>query len=709
MSEKRSARVGVDIGGTFTDLVLVDDTAGRMYSSKVLTTPENPANAVLHGIGKLLTESEVVPSEVMNVVHGTTLATNAIIERKGAKTALLTTKGFRDVLETARELRYDLYDTSIEFPKPLVPRRHRVGVSERTRYDGQILESLDQQEIGEVIERLETSGITSLAVCFLHSYANPMNERSARSLIKALAPKIRVSLSSDVLPEVGEYGRVSTTVANAYVQPLIEEYLDEIVRSLTERGIRSGFYVMGSTGGALSVEMAKQFPVKLVESGPAAGVSVASYFAQLGQRPNTLALDMGGTTAKICVIEGGQPTMTTEFEVARVRRFQKGSGLLLKVPAVDLMEIGAGGGSIAKVNELGLLAVGPESAGAAPGPACYARGGKDATVTDADLVLGYLNPDFFLGGEMRLDAAEAKTAIDRSVGLPLEMDTVEAALSIHQIVNENMANAAAVYAAEKGIDLRDFTLFAFGGAAPAHACDVARRLGIRSVVVPFAAGVLSALGCLVSPLAFDFVIGYMSQLRKVDWSRVNKTFDELETRGRQLLTDGGIASGITVTRAADMRYLGQRYEVTVVLPSSGPLAPAQLDEISTLFYETYRRQFGREIREVPIETVQWRLTVSGPRPSVRIEQDNDGDGRQTRASTPKGRRNVFLTESNAYVDCPVYDRYALKHGEGHRGPAVIEDRESTTIVPVASSFVTDDLRHLVITLDSVGGTSGGTT
>lgn len=688
-------RIGVDIGGTFTDLVLMDDRRGRMFSSKVLTTPESPAAGVVEGVLKVLKLAGAPAQTVRSVVHGTTLATNAIIERKGARTALLTTNGFRDILETGKELRYDLYDLFIEFPKPLVPRRHRIGIKERTRYDGVILDAVDPAEVRAVASRLREEGIESIAVCFLHSYANPENERAVKDAIRMAEPGIRVSASADVLPEVGEYGRVSTTVANAYVQPLVERYLDDLVAQLEAREVNCGFYVMSSAGGSLSVDMAKDFPVKLVESGPAAGVSIASYLAGSRKRPNTLALDMGGTTAKICIIEDGQPTRTTEFEVARLRRFQRGSGLLLKTPAVDLIEIGAGGGSIASIDELGLLAVGPESAGAAPGPACYGRGGDHPTVTDADLVLGYLNPANFLGGEMRLDVASARAALDQWVGRPLKMNTEDAARSVVEVVNDNMANAASVYAAEKGIDLRDFTLFAFGGAAPAHACDVARRLGVRSVVVPAAAGVLSALGCLVSPLSFDFVVGYMHELRTADWSRVNAMFADLERRGSALLAAAGISQGLSIVRAADMRYLGQRYEVTVPLPL-GTLGEDHFEEISTRFYDTYRRQFGREIRDVPIEAVQWRLTVSAPRPVIELQ--GGAERRAPEKGRPRRTRPVFFVEEGRYLDCNVYQRTDLTPGLRLDGPAIVEDRESTTVVPPSTRVDVDDLMHLVIDL-----------
>jgi len=687
--------IGVDIGGTFTDVILINEKEGTIFSSKVLTTPGKPAKAVLDAVAQVLDQAQASHADVRTMVHGTTLATNAIIERKGAKTALLATRGFRDTLETGTELRYDMHDLFIEFPKPIVPRSRRIGVEERTKFNGKILTEVKESTLQSDIRALLEDGVEAIAVCFLHSYANSANEEVAARVIRALKPGVSISLSSSVLPEIGEYGRVSTTAANAYVQPLMARYLTELSESLTERGARGAFFVMSSSGGTLSLDLARKYPVRLVESGPAAGVSIAAHFARQLKIPNILAFDMGGTTAKISLIHNGEPTRTTELEVARVRRFQKGSGLLLKAPAVDLIEIGAGGGSIARVDELGLLAVGPESASADPGPACYGRGGKAPTVTDADLMLGYFNADYFLGGKMKLQPALAAQAIEANVGERLRSSGTRAALSIYEVVNDNMANAASVYAAEQGIDLRDFTMLAFGGAAPAHVCDVARRLGIRDVRIPFAAGVLSALGCLASPVSFDFVFGYLRELGLVDWASVNARYTALEKEGRQYLAEAGIVDGVVVRCAADMRYLSQRYEVTVPLPA-GKLGPELLDQIHDDFYAAYRQHYGREIREVPVETASWRLTVSGPLPS--LPSTWPGHGKTTAEVKPKGRRAVTFPETGAVADCPVYERGHLYPCASITGPAIVEDHESTTVVPPGATVGVDDLRMLVITL-----------
>ena len=692
---ERTISIGVDIGGTFTDVVLIEQGTRTVVSSKVLTTPSKPEQAVLDAIDAVLSRSTHGYDAVRTYVHGTTLATNAIIERKGARTGLLTTQGFRDSLETASELRYELYDPFIEFPEPLIPRYLRFGVAERTQFDGVILSPTDTDAVDGAIDDMLAAGVESVAVCFLHAYANPANELAAAKAIAAAHPDLSVSLSSRVLPEIGEYARTSTTAANAYVRPLVARYLTDLVQMLLERGSKGAFFVMSSSGGTLSLELAREFPVRLVESGPAAGVSIAAHYATELDKPNLLSFDMGGTTAKISLVRGGVPTRTNELEVARVRRFHKGSGILLKAPAIDLIEIGAGGGSIARVDALGLLAVGPHSAGADPGPVCYGRGGTAPTVTDADLVLGYLDADHFLGGTMRLDREQALAAIEQHIGRPLGLDALAAARSVFSVVNDSMANAAAVYAAEQGIDLRDYTLLAFGGAAPTHAWDVARRLGINEVRVPFAAGVLSALGCLASPVSFDFVVGYMRELAQVNWAYINARFVALEAEGRELLTQAGIAEGIAVSFSADMRYFGQRYEVNVALPI-GPLDETLLPTLHDAFYAAYRQHYGRDIREVPVETVSWRLNVSGPRPKLDVEWPSHA----VRGSVPvpKGEREVYFLDAQQSLPCPVYERVALAIGTQFVGPAVVEDHESTSIVPPGASATVDDAQMLVINL-----------
>lgn len=687
--------VGIDVGGTFTDVVLVDEERERIYSAKVLTTPSQPALGFLNAVEQVLDQAKVEHASIGKIVHGTTLATNAIIERKGARTALLTTSGFRDILETRNELKYDINDLFIEFPEPLIPRKWRVGITERTRFDGNVITEIKEDEVRDALARLADQDAEAVAVCFLHSYANSANEDVVES-VAAEFPGCYVSLSSQVLPEIGEYGRVSTVAANAYVQPLMDKYLSELSQALAGRGMHGAFYVMNSNGGTLSLELARKFPVRLVESGPAAGVSIAAHFARELGHPNLVAFDMGGTTAKISLISDGEPTRTTELEVAHVRRFQKGSGLLLKAPAVDLIEIGAGGGSIAAVNDFGLLNVGPESASSMPGPACYGRGGTSATVTDADLLLGYFNPDYFLGGKMKLHADKAAAAVERAVGKVLGVDAPRAALSIYEVVNDNMANAASVYASEHGIDLRGYAMLASGGAAPAHVCDVAKRLGIREVRVPMAAGVLSALGCLASPVSFDFVFGYMRELKGVDWVVINDRYAAQEKEGRDYLAEAGISEGIVVRQSVDMRYLGQRYEVNVPLPPR-PLGADLLDRLHSDFYAAYKQHYGRDIREVPVETVSWRLTVSSATP--RLPEIRAGSGEASSPVESKGRRQVLFAGQPSPIDTPVYRRDRLMPGARFPGPAIVEDLESTTVVPPGASVTVDALRMLVISLE----------
>ena len=698
MSTKRRLAIGVDIGGTFTDVVVVDNETRAIHSAKVLTTPHQPERAVLNAVDEMLVKTSALASAIRTIVHGTTLATNAIIERKGARVLLLTTGGFRDALETRTELRYDLYDLFIQFPEPLVPRRRRIGVSERTTYDGAILTALDAADVANALKMSEAEGIEAVAVCFLHSYANSINEKAARDAISSVNPSLPISLSSDVLPEIGEYGRVSTTVANAYVQPLIDRYLGALDDALGEKGSTGAFFIMGSNAGTLSLDVARQYPVRLVESGPAAGVSIAAHYARTLGTPRLLSFDMGGTTAKISLITEFKPTRTTDLEVARVSRFQKGSGLLLKAPAVDLIEIGAGGGSIAAVDELGLITVGPESAGSSPGPACYGQGGVMATVTDADVVLGYLNPEYFLGGKMRLDRGKSQDAIETALANRLGVSVERAASSIFEVVNDNMANAAGVYSAEQGIDLRQYELLAFGGAAPTHAWDVARRLGIGKVRIPFAAGVLSALGCLTSPMSFDFVFGYMRELDQVDWQHVNERYGELQVQGRRQLADAGIVDGVTVSFSADMRYYGQRYEVTVPL-SEDVLNEEGAEAIQGEFYKAYRDYYGREIADVPVETVSWRMNVSGPQPDLDISWS--GRDSNTSEIKQKSERLVVFPISEQPVNCAVYERSELPVRAEINGPAIIEDHESTTVVPQGATMIVDDERMLVLDISGV--------
>ncbi|HXJ81034.1 MAG TPA: hydantoinase/oxoprolinase family protein [Candidatus Methylomirabilis sp.] len=694
-SARRGSRIelGVDIGGTFTDVVLVR-SSGEVRTAKVLTTPRQPEQAVLEGIRKLLAEAAVPAAQVARLIHATTLATNAIVERKGSRTALVTTAGFRDVLEMRNELRYDLYDLFLDLPAAVVERALRLPVSERVRYDGKILKSPEPAELAAIAALLTAERVESVAVCLLHAYANGENEQRVAAALRAAAPELAVSLSSEVLPEIGEYGRFSTTALNAYVQPIVARYLERLSSALRGDGFSGMFTVMASSGGTLPLATAERFPVRLVESGPAAGVHAASAAGASLGLDRVLSLDIGGTTAKMCVIENGTPTWTTDFEVGRLSRFKRGSGLALKVPSVDLIEIGAGGGSIARVNSLGLIEVGPDSAGSDPGPACYGLGGRSATVTDADLVLGYLNPDNFLGGDMRLDVAAAEQVIAESIGAPLGLDPLAAAHAINAIVNENMANAARVYTAERGVDVRSFTLFAFGGAGPVHACGVAERLGIRSVVVPPAGGVLSAIGCVLAPMTFDLVRGFKCDLAGADFGRANALLDGMAVEGEELLRQAGFIRGVRVQASADMRFAGQRSEVNVPLPGAR-LTPSGAPALERRFRVVYRRRYGRDVPEVQPEFVNLRVAVHGPR-QLRGARLTIGTAASAASTPASSSRRMRFASGRAPTRCPAYDRAALTGGQRITGPAVVEDRDSTAVIPPRWSAVLDRRGYLVL-------------
>jgi N-methylhydantoinase A/oxoprolinase/acetone carboxylase beta subunit len=695
MSSRRGAgtgvTIGVDIGGTFTDLVLVAASGRPPTTHKVLTTSREPSEAVIRGVRDLVATQRLGLGDVTLLVHGTTLATNAIIERKGARTALLTTEGFRDVLQTGTELRYELYDLLIEFPEPLVPRERRVGIAERTDWSGTVRRSVDAAEVAAAVRALVEGGVESVAICFLHSYANPQNEEHAAAALRAAAPGLAVSLSSRVLPEIGEYGRASTTVANAYVQPIIARYVERLGTVFVADGYRGPLHIMTSNGGTMPAEQARELPVRLVESGPAAGLHAAVAYGRRLRRANLIAFDMGGTTAKVCLVRDGAPFWTTSFEAARVSRFRKGSGLPIRVPALDLLEIGAGGGSLARVDALGTLAVGPDSAGAEPGPACYGRGGEEPTVTDADLVLGALDPAAFLGGALRLAPERARDAIAKKIAEPLGLSPVEAAAGIVRVVTANMATALSIYAAEKGLDLRRFSLFAFGGAGPVHAAALAADVGITEVLVPPSAGVLSALGCAIAPLSFDNAASYKLVLDRVDCARANALLDGMEAEGRAALRSA-TADAPLIERSADMRYLGQRYEVNVPLPAR-PLVPRDLALLRRRFDELYGRQYGRDIRGVPVEAVTFRVRVAAPASRAGVPR---WPRPAATTAARRGHRPVYL--DSAWVRaCPVYDRYALPAGTRLRGPAIVEERESTTVVPREMRLEVDADLNLVLT------------
>jgi N-methylhydantoinase A len=686
-------RAGVDIGGTFTDLLLLDEHTGEMIIGKILTTPGDPSVAVIQGLQALLAERQLDPAAIAATIHGTTLITNAIIERKGAKTGLITTQGFRDALEIGREKRYDIYDIFLENPQPLVPRALRREVAERLDETGHVLMPLNRMEVLDLVQDLLGHGVEALAVVLLHSFRNPAHERIIREVIESEFPSLTLSLSSDVMPEIREFERTSTTVANVYVKPIAHRYLHKLRAEVQQLGFRGDLYIMLSNGGITTCETASEYPIRLIESGPAAGALAASFYSQLKGLDHVISFDMGGTTAKICVIDQGQPMVTTEFEVARVYRFKKGSGLPVKVPVIEMIEIGAGGGSIARIDELGLLKVGPDSAGADPGPACYGLGGGEPTVTDADLVLGYLDPEYFLGGKMRLDRARAEEAIRKQIAEPLGVDLTRAAWGIHHVVNENMANAARIHLVERGRDQRRYSLIAFGGAGPVHAYRVAEKLKLQHVICPPAAGVTSAFGFLVAPMAFDFVQTYLTTLRGIDFAHLNTIFAEMETRGRALLRQAGVPEdAITVTRSADMRYLHQGFEINVPVPP-GRLSADDTPRLQENFDHAYERMYKRLNPDVDVEGLNWRVIVTGPRPTIQLAP---AAGLQAPVEAArKGERQAFFPETSGYLECPVYDRYQLAPGMVLRGPAIIEERESTVVVGPGARVEVDAYQNVV--------------
>ncbi len=677
--------VGFDIGGTFTDFVLLDTATGSIRVHKCLTTPKDPALGVLAGLEELLRGAGVGAGEVGLLVHGTTLVTNAILEREGARVGLLATRGFRDVLEAGTEQRYDIYDLFLRFPEPLVPRALRREVDERMSRDGEVVVPLDVMGVRREVADLVDRGIEALAVCFLHAYRNPAHERAVAELVRREFPRLLVSLSHEVVPEIREYERASTTAANAYVQPLVARYLARLAGALDERGDRSRFYLMQSAGGMASPPMAMAFPVRLLESGPAGGGLASAFVGRLVGYRDVLSFDMGGTTAKACLIQNGAPDVGPRTEAARVHRFKRGSGLPIKAPVIDMIEVGAGGGSLARVDPLGLLKVGPDSAGADPGPACYGLGGTEPTVTDANLLLGYLDPGFFLGGRMRLAPAAAEAALAR-VGAPLRLAPLEAAWGIYTLVCENMAAAARVHIVEKGRDPRSFAMVAFGGAGPAHAARVARILGVREVIVPPASGAASALGFLVAPVSFEFVRSLPGVLEALDWGAVNGLLAELEARGRTLLTEAGVApEAVSVTRRAEMRLLGQVHDITVPLPPD-PLGPDALAPLTAAFEAEYVRLYSHLYRGSVIQAMNWRVLVSGPAPSLEVARL---EGVLATGPARKGSRPAYHAEAGGFLDTPVYDRYALRPGDRLEGPAIVEERESTTVVPPGDRLEVD--------------------
>ena len=667
-------RLGVDIGGTFTDVAL--EARGRRCSAKILTTPEAPERAVLDAIHAVLREAALAPLDMSIIIHGTTLATNAIIERKGAKTALLTTEGFRDTIEIRHENRFEQYDVNIDLPPPLVPRRRRFPVRERIDARGRVLMALDEAGVSSLADRLAAEGIESVAIGFLHSFTNPAHERRAGELVAERLPTVPVTLSSDVSPEMREYERFSTACANAYVQPLISRYLVNLETLLRREGFVCPLFLMLSGGGLTAVETAIRFPVRLVESGPAGGAIFAAEIARQCGLDKVLSYDMGGTTAKICLIDDLKPQTSRAFEVARIYRFKKGSGLPLRIPVIEMVEIGAGGGSIARVDRLKRITVGPDSSGADPGPACYGRGGTAPTVTDADLLLGRIDPTGFSGGRMALDRGAAETAMRREIAEPLALALELAALGTSEIVDENMANAARVHAIESGKDARGRTLIAFGGAAPLHAARLAEKLGLDRVLVPSYAGVGSAVGFLRAPIAYEIVRSSLQRLDQFDAAAANALFAAMRGEAEPIVRRGAGDAPLTETRSAFMRYRGQGHEIAVPL-STGIYRDDDAALLHAAFEDQYRRLYSRVIPGVEVEILSWVLLLSAPVPA---ETSTPRPALEPHTPQPARSRPVLDPETGEFVEVAIYERRDLLPGASIPGPAVIVEDETSTVV-----------------------------
>jgi N-methylhydantoinase A len=675
-----SLRIAVDIGGTFTDGVASLAPSGRIWVGKTPTTPTDPGEAVSTVILDLLAQvkgslGDAAPA-LNEVVHGTTLITNTLIERKGARTALVTTSGMADVLHIGREWRYDIYDLDIVLPQPLVDKDCRIEIDERLNARGEVLKPLATVELDRMVKGLKAMGVESVAVSLLHSYIDGTHEKQVEARLKEAMPELSVSVSSDLAREIKEFERTSTTVANAYVKPLFRAYLHELESRIADIQPGIPLRVMVSSGGFTSAKAGGESPILLLESGPAAGVLSALNTARQNDVCQVLAFDMGGTTAKACVAVDGEPPVAHSFECARVARFKKGSGLPILIPSIELIEIGAGGGSIAYCNRLGLLNIGPESSGSVPGPACYARGGKDATVTDADLLLGYLNAANFLGGEMKLRTDLAMTAVE-ALAAKLGMPAVDVAWGIYNMVNENMASAARIHIAENGHDPREFSMVATGGAGPVHAVEVARKLRIPRVLIPIAAGAGSCLGMLAAPARADRSWSNPQLLTEIDWPQVDHRFRALKEEGEAELASAG-ASDVEWQIGAEMRYQGQGAEVPVTLPFS-EITASTAEVLRQAFEEQYAKLYGRTVPNARPQVITWRLTGRARNSGQHFEW---GDNRVKTVTAARGTRAVYLPLRRAFADIPVYDRYSVPPGETLQGPLILEERESTIVVAV---------------------------
>ena len=678
-------RLSADIGGTFTDLALA--LPGRIATEKLLTTPDAPEEAVLEGVRRLLKATDTAPNDIEAVVHGTTLATNALIERRGARTALIVTEGLRDSVEMAQENRFAQYDISANRPAPLVPRHLRWEVSERLNWRGEVLVPLDESTVRALAQRIDDEQIESLAIGLIHAYANPTHEIRVAEIIRETHPDLPISLASEVCPEIREYERQSTTCANAYVQPVMSGYLGRLRQGLSVMGVDCDMLLMSSAGTLLGLEAARQFPIRLVESGPAGGAILAAQIAAEEKFDAVLSFDMGGTTAKICLLDNATPLTSRSFEVAREYRFMRGSGLPIRIPVIEMVEIGAGGGSIASVDALGRIQVGPRSAGSKPGPACYGRGGSSPTVTDADFLLGKLRADGFAGGAFSLNRDASELAMRDEVGSALGLSETESAYGITEVVDENMTSAARMHAVEWGTEVNGRTLIAFGGAAPLHAAYLANKLGIDSVVVPRGAGVGSAIGFLRAPIAFEVVKSRYARLSSLGSGVVRQVFSELREEALALVHGAASASALSEHRLAFMRYLGQGHEI--------PVEVTDLDDVASLrtaFESAYQALFGRTIPDMDVEVLSWTMSVSSDAPEIEWSSEDADD-----QSLTTGERQLFDLSNQTWMTAKTYSRSAVGMDSSIQGPALIEEAQTTTVVPPGFTARQTQHGHLLLT------------
>ncbi|MFC0408209.1 hydantoinase/oxoprolinase family protein [Roseomonas elaeocarpi] len=686
-----TVRLAADIGGTFTDLAAERTSAAGVerWTAKVLTTPATPETGLLEGVRVLLRKAGLQPSDIAVMVHGTTLATNAIIERKGARTALLTTEGFRDVLALGNESRYDQYDLNIALPEPLVPRRLRLTVPERLDNEGKVLRPLDEAAVRQQVTAMREAGVESLAIGFIHGFVQPVHERRAAEIVREMWPELPVSLSSEVSPEMREWERFSTTAANAYVQPLMARYLGLLERGLREMGMDAPVFMMLSGGGLTTLDTAARFPIRLVESGPAGGAIFSAHVARQRGLDKVLSFDMGGTTAKVCLIDDYAPQASRTFEVARVGRFRKGSGLPLRIPVLEMVEIGAGGGSLASIDALGLIQVGPESAGADPGPACYGRGGTKPAVTDSNLLLGRYEPTLFAGGTMQLQPERSREALREHVGTRLGLEPEMAALGVIEMVDENMANAARVHAIESGKGFEDRAMIAFGGGGPVHGYRVAEKIGIRRVLVPSGAGVGSAIGFLRAPVGYEVVRSLYQRFASFDRLAVNALLEDMAREAEAMVAPGAFGAPTAQTRTAYMRYVGQGHEIAVPLPPRA-LDEADVAAIRAAYDAEYTRFYDRPVPGSDVEILTFALTVA----TLTEAAEPVAEPEPAPAGSPIRQQQVRDTLSGTVSAWPVYDREALPPGAAVQGPCIIAETETSTLVGPGWTCRADGLGYL---------------